>query len=227
MSRVEHEREDLLREATALRERAALLVPVFAEPVTCGFRTDSTAGSGIPAQGSLSIYFGQDPAYHFDSEGDYVARILRACLFRSQGTTLARLTRIRSDQETTLSRHDLSQDECREFLLSMTERLQTLLTALVSGTATVQAQCLPILICVEADGRTSGDSQSSPCALSTLEEVNRDECAARADHRLWLRRTSCGAALGLQRVRTSRHSRDRRKTLSSCVNSVFIRFLAM
>ena len=142
MARVEHEREDLLREATALRERAALVVPGFVEPVTCGFHKPTNAGD-IDSLGGLSIYFGQDPVYHFDEAGRLRRAFSADCLYRSQGTTLARLIRVRTEQETILSRHDLSPADCDEFLDRMTDRLRLLFNSLAENKAVVQAQ-LPV-----------------------------------------------------------------------------------
>src|SRR5688572_26999220 len=60
MSRRESDREDLLREATALVERVELLVPGEGEPVVAGFRRD----------GSLSVFFGPEAVYQFNSAGE-------------------------------------------------------------------------------------------------------------------------------------------------------------
>ena len=43
MARQESNREDLLREATALVERVELHVPAFEEPIVVGFRRDGCA----------------------------------------------------------------------------------------------------------------------------------------------------------------------------------------
>ena len=68
MARNEEDREDLMAEATALAERVELTVPQESDFVTAGFRRT----------GHLSLYFGQDPAYHFDEEG----RLRRAAVGR-------------------------------------------------------------------------------------------------------------------------------------------------
>ena len=62
MARDESDREDLLREATALVERIELAPADAAddEHIVAGFRRD----------GALSIYFGADPVYHFNSAGE-------------------------------------------------------------------------------------------------------------------------------------------------------------
>lgn len=138
MARVEHDRDDLLREATALRERAALVVPGFTEPVICGFRDSTAEQSAKPF--SWSVYFGANPVYHFDSAGRLRRAFADGFLYRSQGITLARLNRIRTNRETVLSRHDLSAAECEVFLTRMQDSLRKMANALSENTVTVQAQ---------------------------------------------------------------------------------------
>jgi hypothetical protein len=133
MARREADREDLMREATALRERVELAVPHEAEPVVAGFRAD----------GRLSLYFGQDPAYHFDAEGGLRRAFRDGELYRSQGTTLARLRRQRTPESTDLARHDLAPDELDAFLQQMQARLRTLLEALQSGRVRIVARIPP------------------------------------------------------------------------------------
>ncbi|HEX3599001.1 MAG TPA: hypothetical protein VHU84_02590, partial [Lacipirellulaceae bacterium] len=67
MSREESQREDLIREATALVERIEISFdasvsndPDSPQQVIIGFR----------ANGALSIFFGEDPVYQFNSAGD-------------------------------------------------------------------------------------------------------------------------------------------------------------
>jgi hypothetical protein len=133
MARHEADREDLMREATALRERVELEVPHETEPVVAGFRQ----------AGRLSLYFGQDPAFHFDPEGGLRRAFCGGDLYRSQGTTLARLRRQRTPHATNLVRHDLTPDELDAFLRQMRSRLQRLLAALQSGTARIRERFPP------------------------------------------------------------------------------------
>ena len=56
MARHETDREDLMREATALERRCELQVPGMSQTVIAGLRADSR----------LSIYFGAHSVYHFD-----------------------------------------------------------------------------------------------------------------------------------------------------------------
>lgn len=117
MASHESDREDLLNEATALVRRAELTGPNDPEPVVIGFRRD----------GSLSVYFGADPVYHFDPEGRLKRAYVSGRLYRTQGDTLAELTRERSPSQTTLHRRDLSSLELRHLLTEIIDRITKLL----------------------------------------------------------------------------------------------------
>lgn len=123
--RLEVDREDLMREATALRRRAEFRVPDEPEPVVAGYRSD----------GSLSIYFGPDPCFHFNPQGRLRRAFARGELYRTQGETLARLNRVRSGESVELHRHDLLPHELDHFLKNVRDRLQQLLAALEAGAA--------------------------------------------------------------------------------------------
>lgn len=109
MANHESDREDLLKEATALVRRAELTGPAHSIPVVFGFRRD----------GSLSLYFGADPVYHFDPEGRLKRAYVAGRLYRTQGDTLAELTRERSPSETVLQRRDLPPPKLKRLLSVM------------------------------------------------------------------------------------------------------------
>jgi hypothetical protein len=120
MARHETDREDLIAEATALRQRVELELPCFAEHVVAGFRDN----------GGCSIYFGADPVFHLDADGALRRAFFAGDLYRSQGKTLARLTRTRADREVHLVRHDLDPAELAGFLAAMRGHLERLHDAL-------------------------------------------------------------------------------------------------
>jgi len=126
----ESDREDLMREATALRRRCEILVPGEEEPIIAGFRDDDR----------VSLFFGPDPAFHFDENGRLRRSYCDGRLFRTQGQTLARLTRNRSEGKSELLRHDLSAEELERFVTHMDERLSGLLIQLESGTYELKQQ---------------------------------------------------------------------------------------
>lgn len=130
MARQETDKEDLITEATALVDRAEYTSAVPTDDcntwslVTIGFRKD----------GCFSIYFDQDPFYQFDASGHLRRACIGPYLFRSQGTTLARLNRERSDQQTTLQRMDLDDKQLSEFQSQMLKHLQSFQHAIRTGT---------------------------------------------------------------------------------------------
>lgn len=134
MARDAHDREDLLQVATALGNRVELQVPGWPEPISCGFR-DATGG--------LSLYFGQDPAYHFDHCGALRRAYVGELLFRTQGTTLAELRRLPNEKETVLARRDLSSEECAAFLSRMRQQVQLLAEHLAQEEAVVLREVAP------------------------------------------------------------------------------------
>jgi hypothetical protein len=127
MARHESDREDLLREATALAERAELLVPGEAEPVVIGFRRD----------GSASIYFGADPVYQFNSAGELRRAYLGGLLYKAERGRLVELRRERTEQETQLVRRELMDQEQASLLANAAARLERLRQALATSSASV------------------------------------------------------------------------------------------
>ncbi|QDT47982.1 hypothetical protein Pan258_20220 [Symmachiella dynata] len=109
----ESDREDLMKEATALRRRCELSLPNDDNTVIAGFRED----------GRFSLFFGADPAFHFDVVGRLRRGFCSGDLYRTQGNTLARLTRHREAGKSLLLRHDLTEEELATFLETMDQRL--------------------------------------------------------------------------------------------------------
>ncbi len=122
MARHEADREDLMAEAAALRPRVELAVPGEPVPVVAGFR-----------EAGMSLYFGGDPVYHFDEAGRLRRAFCGGRLYRTQGTTLARLTRLRTAAATELVRHDLSPAELDDFRRAMIRRIVNLAAMLDAG----------------------------------------------------------------------------------------------
>jgi hypothetical protein len=129
MARQENDREDLLAEASALVERVELAVAGVDQPLIAGFRRD----------GSASTYFGADPAYHFNSQGELRRGYVEGLLYKAERVDTAKqgrlvsLRRRRSAGEVQLVRHDLTADESSHFLDALAGRLATLREALEQG----------------------------------------------------------------------------------------------
>lgn len=116
----EQDREDLMREAIALYPRAEFQVPQESEPVFWGQKRS----------GQYSFYFGGDPVYQFDEQGHLRRAYLDGHLYRTQGNTLARLTKVRTADSSTLERYDLKQAELEDVLHRMADRFTGLQTEL-------------------------------------------------------------------------------------------------
>lgn len=123
MARREEDREDLLKEATALVERAEFRLAREPEPVVIGFRRD----------GSASIFFGAEPVYQFNAL-DQVRRAYHdGLLFKAERGVLVSLRRRRVPGEVQLLRENLTPDESHQFLQELSRRITALSAALNCG----------------------------------------------------------------------------------------------
>jgi hypothetical protein len=130
MSRRESDREDLLREATALVERAELSVAGFGEPLVVGFRRD----------GSASVFFGADPVYQFNTAAELRRAYVGGLLYRAERGRLVSLSRQRTTAAVTLVRVELDDQEAADFLGTMRQRLNALQGALRDASFSVTGQ---------------------------------------------------------------------------------------
>jgi hypothetical protein len=133
MAREEQNREDLLRDATVLVERAEFTAPGFDEPIVAGFRRD----------GSISFYFGADPVYQFNAADELRRAYVDGLLYKAVHGQLASLRRQRSDDGVELIRRDLDAQETAAFLARLTHRLGALHTALAARDVHVRGQVPP------------------------------------------------------------------------------------
>jgi hypothetical protein len=133
MARQESDREDLLREATALVERIELILVGCAEPIVCGFRRD----------GSASFFFGADPVYQFNSIGQLRRAFVAGRLIKAEQGRLVALSRERSEHEIALVRHELADGESALLVADMGDRLSRLEQALQDGRYSVNGEVPP------------------------------------------------------------------------------------
>ncbi|WP_417388872.1 hypothetical protein [Gimesia sp.] len=112
----EQDREDLMREATALYPRAVFQLKHLEEPLFWGEKKN----------GHFSFYFGSDPVYQFDQNAFLRRAFINGQLYRTQGNTLARLTKSHNSEESVLLRYDLTESELTACLQTMTQRFQEL-----------------------------------------------------------------------------------------------------
>ena len=115
MARETHEREDLLRDATALVPRIMLRLQRDDSPceVFVGFRKE----------GAVSLYFDDDPVYHFNSAGELRRAFVDDRLVKAEQGRLVAMQPRRTEQSTDLVRHELSDEEREEFCKSASDRI--------------------------------------------------------------------------------------------------------
>lgn len=130
MARDEHEREDLLGEATALVERIEVIVPDSDEPIVIGFRDN----------GAASIYFGSDPAYHFNSSGQLRRAFVEGLLYKCENGQLVSMRRQRTPSEVQLIRHELTSEEQSKTIDLLRKRLIRLLASINRDDYTIAGQ---------------------------------------------------------------------------------------
>ncbi|HET6328810.1 MAG TPA: hypothetical protein VFG04_29265 [Planctomycetaceae bacterium] len=115
--------EDPMRDAVALTERVELRGNGDSDLIVAGFHRD----------GRLSLYFGEDPYYQFDSQGGLRRALVGDRLFRTQGTRLAALTRVPTAGALVLARRDLDREELGVFVRAMLAQVGELREGLVAG----------------------------------------------------------------------------------------------
>lgn len=130
MARDSESREDLMREATALVVRCELTLPHEPESIVVGFRAD----------GCGSVYWGEEPAYHFNTRCELRRAYVRGLLFKAEGGRLVSLRRERSGGQVSLVRHELDDSEQQTLLEALAARHERLLAALQTGQAALVRQ---------------------------------------------------------------------------------------
>lgn len=135
MARQESDREDLLREATALVQRAEFQLPDEPEPVVAGFRRD----------GSFSLFFGSERVVQFNSASQLRRGFFQGKLLKADRGRLVWMTRERSPEAVVLVSRELTAAEAQETLQTAADLVDRLSSALQQGTFTLVGQ-------VPADG---------------------------------------------------------------------------
>jgi hypothetical protein len=123
MARYESDREDLLREATALVERAEFRLPDQAESLTIGFRRD----------GALSLFVGADPVYQFNAAGELRRAYVAGLLYKAEQGQLVELRRERDESGISLIRRTLPAPEQDDLLRVAQSRCDAVVGGLACG----------------------------------------------------------------------------------------------
>jgi hypothetical protein len=132
MARDESDRENLLAEATALVERAEVVLD-DGRTIVAGFRRD----------GSFSVFFDAEPVYQFNSRGELRRAYVDGRLIKAERGRLVALTRQRGQKQVALVRHDLDDAETAQFLAVMTPMLSELAGLLYAGRYRLSGQVPP------------------------------------------------------------------------------------
>ncbi len=126
-------REDLLREATALVERVEFTIPPGTDPIVVGFRRN----------GAASFFFGDDPVYQFNSDQELRRAFVAGRLYKAESGSLVQLDRQRTATESLLMRRKLSPDEMTDFLGSIQRQMCELQAAISQHTVQIIGQVPP------------------------------------------------------------------------------------
>ena len=130
MSRQESDREDLLREATALVERVELRLEGEAESIVAGFRRDASA----------SFFFGADPVYQFNAAGELRRAYVGGLLYKTDSGRLVQMRRERTAEAVELRSRELDAAETAAFLSRAEAELAVLQSALAASRFEVVGQ---------------------------------------------------------------------------------------
>lgn len=139
MARDETDREDLLREATALVERIELCATGSASAFAGAAQTEHIV-AGFRRDGALSIFFGADPVYQFNAAGELRRAYCDGLLYKAERGRLISLERGRTSKEVQLLRRELSHEQQQTFLARMGERVHELMSELNSGALRIVGQ---------------------------------------------------------------------------------------
>jgi len=146
MARASQDREDLLRDATAFATRVQLKVPSGerSRVVFAGFRMG----------GAMSIYFDQDPVYHFNTAGHLRRAFVNDDLVKAERGRLVCLRRQRheerheerSESESALIRNAMTPLEQQDFCQTVRQQLHDFLQEIVEESYVMDGQ-------VQEDGK--------------------------------------------------------------------------
>lgn len=155
MARNQSDREDLLREATALVERAELQIAGIDEPTIVGFRRT----------GAASVFFGADPVYQFNTQGELRRAYFRGQLIKAERGRLVALNRVKTEHEVQLVRQELTIAETEAFAGACLRDIAALRSALASGSFSVNGQA-PANVDVVARIKTWLESLADPIPIA-------------------------------------------------------------
>lgn len=129
MAREEHNREDLMRDARALERRAEIELP-----------EDLRLVLGKHRRGGLSFYFGEDPVFHLNSQGELRRAYAEGRLYKAEGGRLIEMERVRIPGQVELRSHALAPHGQNEFTAAVHRRLTEAVECIDRGTYALVAE---------------------------------------------------------------------------------------
>jgi hypothetical protein len=130
MARFEQDREDLLREATALVQRVEVRIPNHTDSIVVGFRRN----------GSGSVFIGGDPVFQFNQQNEFRRGFWRGKLIKAEDCQLIELNRVRTSAEVQLRRRELDEEEAAAYLELFRDYARRILAAIEQDELTVVGQ---------------------------------------------------------------------------------------
>ncbi len=125
MARDSQDRENLLRDATAMKSRVQI-------EVTHGKRTVEVF-AGFRSQGAASLYFDQDPVYHFNSAGQLRRAFVDDRLIKAEKGRLVAWLPQRSESEVAMLRQPMSDSEQESICAKIKKQFGELRRAIATG----------------------------------------------------------------------------------------------
>jgi len=126
VSRQQQNKEDILREATALVNRIEIKFSqkaVSKESVFVGFRRD----------GAVSFFFGAEPVYQFNTRHEFRRGYCKGAMLKADNGKICNLTRVREGDQLVLLSRDYSDEQTAEFLEEMKHALLVLYKEIRGG----------------------------------------------------------------------------------------------
>jgi len=130
MARQEQDREDLLREATALVQRVEFRLSDQSDSIVIGFRRD----------GSGSMFVGSDPVFQFNKQNELRRGFLNGKLIKAENGRLFELTRVRTANEVQLRRRELNPTETLKYTELFCDKARQILAAIAQDEFTIVGQ---------------------------------------------------------------------------------------
>jgi hypothetical protein len=141
MARDVTDREDLLREATALVERVELCAARSLRSSAAD--ADENIVAGFRLGGALSVFFGGDPVYQFNAAGELRRAYCDGLIYKAVRGRLVSLERVRTPHDVQLLRRELSDDEQSAFIARMGEYLRDFAARLNDDAVEIVGQVPP------------------------------------------------------------------------------------